>query len=153
MRNSGVSLITLVVVVIIMVILANIAVISGVESVNEANKTKLDIEISELKKAVSARMTDIAKDSTVGMPGQRVDDITEYIYYVENLSNEDLQDFLEGVTMETIDYYRIVDSVTATALGVSAVESEHYFIVDYSTGKVYGNLNMAAYKADNNGAS
>ncbi|MBQ8299453.1 MAG: hypothetical protein IJX99_06280 [Clostridia bacterium] len=151
MKNSGVSMITLVVMIVIMIILASIAVTSGIDSVNEANKTKLEVEITELKKAVSSRMVEIERDSTVAMPGQKTEDIVEYIYYVEDLSNEDLEDFIRGVNAETIDYYRIVDSVSAAALGVSSVNTEHYFIVDYYTGKVYGNLNMAAYKADKNG--
>lgn len=150
MKDSGVSMITLVVMIVIMIILASIAVTSGIDSVNEANKTKLDVEITELKKAVSSRMIEIAKDSTVAMPGQKVQDIVEYIYYVENLSNEELEEFIRGVDAETINYYRIVDSVSAAALGVASVNPEHYFIVDYYTGKVYGNLNMAAYKMDKN---
>lgn len=150
MKNSGVSMITMVVIIVIMIILASIAVTSGIDSVNEANQTKLDVEITELKKAVSSRMIEIEKNSTVAMPGQKVEDIVEYIYYVEDLSNEELEDFIQGVDVDTIDYYRIVDSVSAAALGVSSVSSEHYFIVDYYTGKVYGNLNMAAYKAAKN---
>ncbi len=150
MKNSGVSMITMVVIIVIMIILASIAVTSGIDSANEANQTKLDVEITELKKAVSSRMIEIEKNSTVAMPGQKVEDIVEYIYYVEDLSNEELEDFIQGVDVDTIDYYRIVDSVSAAALGVSSVSSEHYFIVDYYTGKVYGNLNMAAYKAAKN---
>lgn len=150
MKNSGVSMITLVVMIVIMIILASIAVTSGIESVNEANQTKLDVEIKELEKAVSSRMIEIEVDPTKGMPGQKVEDIIEYIYFVEDLSNEELEEFIQGVVDETIDYYRIVDSIAATALGVSSVDAEHYFIVDYYTGKVYGNINMDAYKASKN---
>ena len=149
-KNSGISLITVVIMVIIMIILAGIAMSSGIESVNEANDTKVAVEISEIKKAVANKMIEIEKSSTVGMPGQKIDDVVEYIYYVDEMSNEELQEFLENVDEERADYYRLLDSVSAAALGVSSVQSDHYYIVDYYTGNVYGTVNMEAYRADRN---
>lgn len=147
-KSSGISLITVVIMVVIMIILAGIAMSSGMESVNEATDTKVSVEISEIKKAVANKMIEIETDSTVGLPGQKVDDIVEYIYYVESMENEDLQEFLSGIDEETLDYYRLLDSISAAALGVSSVQEDHYFIVDYYTGNVYGTVNMEAYKAD-----
>lgn len=149
-KNSGISLITVVIMVIIMIILAGIAMSNGMESVNEANDTKVAVEISEIKKAVANKMIEIEKSSTAGMPGQKIDDVVEYIYYVKDMTNEELQDFLEGVNDERADYYRLVDAVSAAALGVNSVQSDHYFIVDYYTGKVYGTVDMDAYRADRN---
>ena len=80
-KSSGISLITVVIMVVIMIILAGIAMSSGMESVNEATDTKVSVEISEIKKAVANKMIEIETDSTVGLPGQKVDDIVEYIYY------------------------------------------------------------------------
>ena len=41
---------------------------------------------------------------------------------------------------------RIVDSIDAAKLGVSSIAEDHYFIVDYYNGKVYGIVNMTAYE-------
>ena len=62
MKNSGVSMITMVVIIVIMIILASIAVTSGIDSVNEANQTKLDVEITELKKAAQTKWGDSYSD-------------------------------------------------------------------------------------------
>ena len=148
MKNSGISLITVVIMVVIMIILAGIAMSNGMESVNEATDTKIAVEISELKKAVADRMIEIETKPTVGMPGQKVDDIVEYIYYVKDMEPAEIQEFIRGVNSENIDYYRIVDSIAAASLGVSSVQEDHHFIVDYYTGKVYGIVDMAAYRAD-----
>lgn len=148
MKNSGISLITLVVMIIIMVILASIAIIGGTESVGEANNTKLTHEISRIKEAVSGKMLEVEENPSLGLPGISVDNVMDYIAFVEGLTNEELEDFSESLSerpAQYTSYYRIVDSVSASALGVASVDSDHYFIVDYYTGKVYGNLNMEAY--------
>lgn len=148
MRNSGISLITVVVMVVVMIILSGIALTNGMDSVNEATDTKISVEISELKKAVADRMIEIETKPSIGMPGQKVDDIVEYIYYVKDMETAQIQEFIRGVDSENVDYYRLVDSVAAAALGVSSVQDDHYFIVDYSTGKVYGTIDMNAYRRD-----
>ena len=147
-KNSGIKLTSVVIMVVIMIILASVTLSSGMDSVKEANETKIAVEISEIKKAVAERMIQIETDSTVGMPGQKVPDISEYIYYVDDIKNSDLTEFLAGINDERIDYYRLLDSVSAAALGVASVQDDHFYIVDYYTGKVYGTVNMEAYKAD-----
>ena len=147
-KNSGITLTSVVIMVVIMIILASVTLSSGMDSVKEANETKIAVEISEIKKAVAERMIQIETDSTVGMPGQKVPDISEYIYYVDDIKNSDLTEFLAGINDERIDYYRLLDSVSAAALGVASVQDDHFYIVDYYTGKVYGTVNMEAYKAD-----
>lgn len=147
--NSGISLISVVIMIVIMIILAKIAMSSGVESVNEANETKVAVEIAELKKAVANKMIENETSSTVRMPGINVSgDVIEYMYYIDSLENSELQEFLTQINEEKLDYYRLVDSVAAAALGVSSVQADHYFIVDYYTGKVYGTVNMDAYRAN-----
>ena len=148
MKNSGISLLAVVITVVVMIILASIVMSNGMDSVNEANDTKIAVEISEIKKAVADRMIEMETSSTVGMPGQKVNDIVEYAPYVEGMSTAELQDFIQSVTAENKDYFRIVDSVSAAALGVASVQKDHYFIVDYYNGKVYGIINMNAYNAD-----
>ncbi len=148
MKNKGITLITVVIMVVIMIILASVALTGGMDSVKEATDTKIEVEISEIKKAVADKMIEIETDPTVGMPGQKVSDISEYIYYVRNIENAELTEFLSGMNEERIDYYRLLDSISAAALGVSSVQEDHFFIVDYYTGKVYGTVDMEAYKAD-----
>lgn len=148
MKNSGISLITVVIMVVIMIILAGIAMSNGMDSVNEATDTKIAVEISELKKAVANRMIEFETKPTVGLPGQKVDDIIEYIYYVKDIKTSEIQEFIQGVDSENVDYYRIVDSISAAALGVASVQDDHYFIVDYYNGKVYGTVDMAAYRVN-----
>lgn len=148
MKNSGISLITVVIMVIIMIILASVAMSNGMDSIEEANDTRLSVEISELKKAVADRMIEIEKNPSVGMPGQTVDDIVEYVHYIDSMEMSEVQEFIRGVEPDNEDYFRIVDSVSAAALGVSSVQKGHYFIVDYYTGKVYGTIDMDAYMAD-----
>lgn len=148
MNNKGITLLSVVIMVVIMIILASVALTGGMDSVKEATDTKVEIEIAEIKKAVADKMIEIETDSTAGMPGQKVPDISEYIYYIDNLENEELTEFLSGLNDERVDYYRLVDSISAAALGVSSVQEDHFFIVDYYTGKVYGTVDMEAYKAD-----
>lgn len=149
MKNSGISLLSVVIMVVIIVLLAGIVLSNGMDSVGEATDTKVAVEISEIKKAVADRMIEIETDSTVGMPGQKVEDIIEYVYYVEDMTANEIQDFIQSVDSESQEYFRIVDSISAAALGVSSVQEDHYFIVDYYTGKVYGTINMEAYRIDN----
>lgn len=147
-NNKGISLITLTIMIVIMIILASIVMNSGMESIGETNDTKVVIEIEKLKEAVSKRMTDNARnEAAYPFVGEKVADIVAYAYYIEEMSNGDLQKFINSVTEESIDYMRIVDSVAAANLGVSSVAEDHYFIVDYYNGKVYGTINMAAYRS------
>ena len=113
MKNSGISLITMVITVVIMIILAGIAMSNGMDSVGEATDTKIAVEISEIKKAVADRMIEIETDSTVGMPGQKVEDIVEYVYYIESMETADMQEFIQSVNSDSKEYFRIVDSVSA----------------------------------------
>lgn len=148
MKNSGISLISVVIMVVIMLILAGVALSNGMDSVNEATDTKIAVEISELKKVVADRMIEVETNPSVGMPGQKVDDIIEYVYYIRDMDMAEIQEFIQGVDSDNVEYYRIVDSVAAAALGVSSVQDDHYFIVDYYNGKVYGTIDMEAYRKD-----
>lgn len=149
MKNSGISLITVVIMVVIMIILATIAMSNGMDTVKEATDTKVAVEITELKKAVADRMIEIERNPTLGMPGLKVDNIVNYVYYIDSMETAELQEFIRSVDAENVEYFRLVDSIAAAALGVSSVQEEHYFIVDYYSGKVYGTVNMAAYRLDN----
>ena len=148
MKNSGISLISVVIMVVIMLILAGVALSNGMDSVNEATDTKIAVEISELKKVVADRMIEVETNPSVGMPGQKVDDIIEYVYYIRDMDMAEIQEFIQGVDSDNVEYYRIVDSVAAASLGVSSVQDDHYFIVDYYNGKVYGTIDMEAYRKD-----
>ena len=148
MKKSGISLISVVIMVVIMLILASVAMSSGMDSVEESRKTKIDVEISEIKKAVANKIIEIETNPTAGMPGQKITDVIEYVYYIEDMDNSELESFLSEVNEDKIDYYRLVDSISAAALGVASVQEDHYYIVDYYIGKVYGPVNMAAYRID-----
>lgn len=149
-NNKGISLITLAIMIVVMLILASIVMNSGIESIDEANETKVAVEIEKLKEAVSKRMTDNARnEAAYPFVGKKVDDIVGYAYYIEDMSNGDLQKFIGTVDEDSIDYMRVVDYLDAANLGVSAVAEDHYFIVDYYNGKVYGTVNMVAYDNSN----
>ena len=122
---------------------------NGMDAIKETTDTKVAVEISELKKAVADRMIEIERNPTVGMPGLKVDNIVNYVYYIDSMETAELQDFIQNIDSENVEYFRLVDSIAAAALGVSSVQADHYFIVDYYSGKVYGTVNMAAYRLDN----
>ena len=150
--NKGISLITLAIMIVVMLILASIVMNSGIESIDEANETKVAVEIEKLKEAVSKRMTDNARnEAAYPFVGKKVDDIVGYAYYIEDMSNGDLQKFIGTVDEDSIDYMRVFDCVDAANLGFSSVAEDHYFIVDYYNGKVYGTINMTAYENSNGG--
>ena len=147
-EKAGISLISLIVIIIVILILASIAILSGVGSIKETSKTKLDVEIRSLKDAVSNRMTENARNpSKYPLIGQKVDDITAYLPYISGLSNTDIQNISMKITAENIDYFRLVDATAASALGAEAIDPEHYFVVNYENGDVYGSIDMRAYEA------
>ena len=151
-NNRGISLITLTIMIVVMLILASIVMNSGIDSIDEANDAKIATEISKLKEAVSKRMTDNARNSSAyPFVGRKVDDIVGYAYFIETMSNGDLQKFIATVDEDSIDYMRVVDCIDAANLGVSGVSEDHYFIVDYYNGKVYGIINMTAYDNSHSG--
>ena len=67
------------------------------------------------------------------------------------ITNEEIKNFIQSINEENIDSYRLVDSIAANALGVQSIDTEHYYIVDYSTGKVYGTIDMKEMEAANGG--
>ena len=151
-KNSGISIIALVVTVIVIIILASIVTTSGLDSIDETAKSKIDVEIRNLKDAVSDRMVNNAQNPTrYPLVGKKVDDVTEYIYYVKDITNEEIKNFIQSINEENIDSYRLVDYIAANALGVQSIDTEHYYIVDYSTGKVYGTIDMKEMEAANGG--
>lgn len=152
-KNSGVSMIALVVTVIVIIILASIVTTSGLDSIDETSKTKIDMEIRSIKDAVADRMVNNAQNpGKYPLVGKKLNnDVTLYIYYIENMSNEEIADFVSGINDDNIDSYRLIDSIAAGALGIESIDPEHYYIVDYSTGKVYGTVNMKAMEEANSG--
>ena len=144
-KQKGISLIALIVTIIVIIILASIVMSGGLNSVKEARDTKVDMELRNLKDAVSERMIKNAENA-VGYPlvGEKIDDAAEYIYYIDGITNAEIEEFIQELSEENIDWYRIVDAKAAEKLGVDAIDEEHYFLVDYSSGKVYGTINMKA---------
>lgn len=148
-KQNGVSLITLIVTIIVIIILASVAMASGVGSIEEANRTKIDMEIRGIKDAVSDRMIYYAQNSSnYPLVGKKVDDITIYLYCIDNITNEEISDFIENMSYENSDYYRVVDSIAAKSMGVESISEEHQYVVDYYTGKVFGPVNMKKLEAE-----
>lgn len=141
--QKGVSLITLVVTIIVIVILASITTISGLDSIGEANDTKIDAEISALKEAAARRLIDFERSpGKYPLAGKKIDDITEYLYCIERMSNDEIMDAVKAINDENIAYYRLVDAAAAKQIGVDSVGDKHYYIINYMDGTVYGNINM-----------
>ena len=132
-KDDGISLITLLVTIIVMIIIATITIMSGINSVTESSNVKLEMEIKSLKEAVAAS----------------IEDITAYLPYIDNMTNGEITYFISQMDEEKLDYYRVVDSSAASVIGVDGIEKDHFFIVDYGAGNVFGNINMEAYAADN----
>lgn len=149
-NNKGISLITLTVMIIVMIILASIAYSSSFETIEETGDTKVAVEKEKIKEAVSKRMVENAKNpAAYPLIGDKVDDIVAYASCIESMSNGDLQRFTESINDESIEYMRVIDCNDAANLGVGSVSEDHYFIVDYYSGKVYGIINMDAYNNAN----
>lgn len=149
-NNRGISLITLTVMIVVMIILASIAYSSSFQTIDETGDTKVAVEKEKIKEAVSKRMVENAKNpAAYPLIGDKVDDIVGYASCIEDMSNGDLQKFTETINEESIEYMRIIDCDDAANLGVGSVGADHYFIVDYYSGKVYGIVNMDAYESAN----
>ncbi len=144
MRNSGVSLITLIVTIMVIIILATIVMSSGTGSVEEARKTQVQVELKELKEAVNRRMIEHEKNPSQNpLIGMKVSgDLLVYLSYIDDITNEQIQDFAKNLEDENVEFFRLVDSQSAVALGVESIDKDNGYIVDYSTGKVYGSVNM-----------
>ncbi len=144
-KQDGVSLIILAITIIVMIILATIAVISGTSSVKETVEVKIETEIAELKKAVADRMIEYERNpSNYPLVGTRIDNVAEYLYHIDGMSSVEIANIVAKVNDENISYYRLVDSESAKSLGVQSVGKEHYFIVDYYHGQVYGIVDISA---------
>ena len=149
-NNRGISLITLTVMIIVMIILASIAYSSSFKTIEETGDTKVAVEKEKLKEAVSRRMVENAKNpAAYPLIGDKVDDIVGYASCIENMSNGELQKFTETINEESVEYMRVFDCNDAANLGVGSVADDHYFIIDYYSGKVYGIVNMDAYNNAN----
>lgn len=144
-ENKGVSIIALIVTITIIIILITITWSSGIGNVNEANKTKIDVEIGYLKEAVSTQMTNhVRNPEKYPFVGERLttEEATKYISTVKSLSNSAVIEINSKINEDTIQYFRLIDSTSAETLGVDSVDKNHYFIVDYETGNVYGTVDM-----------
>lgn len=139
-NNQGVSIITLIITIVIIIILATIFWISGIGSVNETNKTKLNVEVGNLKQAVASRLAENARNpERYPLVGNRIDktSATNYINNIRELSNFEVGAITARMD-ENMESFRLVDASGAAVLGVDGVDKEHKFIIDYSTGDVYG---------------
>lgn len=119
-NKSGISLIALVITVVIMLILAGFIIFSSNDILNLAGDTRYGIEKGEIEKAVSVRFTDFCKNSIkyplLGTPVE------------ESEVGED--------EVEYIDYIRILEYSDIVQLGVTNVDAESIYKVNYYTNEV-----------------
>ena len=146
--NKGISLVMLVITIAVMVIMISITINSSIESVEEANLTKISTEIKNLKDAVNDRIANNARNSTLyPIVGEKIgDSIFEYIRSIETLSLQEISDVVDTIAStyspETKDYFRLVGRNDAEKLGVESIDAEHYYVVDYYNGEIYGPVSL-----------
>lgn len=146
-KQTGVSMVTLVISIVVMIIILSIVINSSINSVNETNLTKIDNEIGDLKNAVAIRITNYQRNSTLyPIVGQKINDnIFEYVRSIERLNSSEIGEIIDEIvkdySSENSDYYRLVGKVEAEKLGIENIESDHYYVVDYINGEVYGPVN------------
>lgn len=136
-------MITLIVTILVIIILATIVMSSGTGSVEEARKTQVQVELKELKEAVNRRMIEHEKNPSQNpLIGMKMDDPLVYLAYIDDITNEQIQDFAKNLEDENVEFFRLIDSQAAIALGIESMDEDNGYIVDYSTGKVYGSIDM-----------
>lgn len=148
-KQNGISMIALVVTIVVIIILASIVTMNGIESVQEARKSNIDMEIRNIKDAVQERITKNEQNpSRYPLVGQRIDDPTDYIYYVDTMSNSEIEDFVSNLSDVNYNYFRLVDAGAAETLGAGSIDETHYYVVDYYSGGVWGPVNMTEYNSE-----
>ncbi len=138
-KKHGVTMINLVITILVIIILVTIVLSTGLRSISETQNTRIEMEIRNLKDAVANRMIKNEKNpEKYPLIGNKIDDLAEFLNYVDGLSDEEMEKVTKNLTSDRLEYYRIVDSNAAAALGVESVTNTHFYIVDYLTGNVFG---------------
>lgn len=143
MQKSGVTMINLVITILVIIILVAIVLSTGMLSITETEQVRNELELRNLKDAVAARMVNNEKNpEKYPFIGNKIDDLMEFLKNVDGLSYEDIESITNNLTPERLYYYRIIDSNSATLLGVESIAKTHYYIIDYYTGNVYGYIDI-----------
>ena len=143
-NEKGISLVMLVITIVVMVVMISITISSSINSVEETNLTRIQNEIRNLKDAANDRMANYKRNSTLyPIIGEKIADefLDDYIRSIEFVEPSDVFDKIR-YNDETKDYYRLVGRIEAEKLGVEGIDAEHYYIIDYTEGEVYGPVNI-----------
>lgn len=142
-KKHGVTMINLVITILVIIILVTIVLSTGLRSISETQNTRIEMEIRNLKDAVSNRMVKNEKNpEKYPLIGNKIDDLSEFLNYVDGLSDEEREKVTKNLTSDRLEYYRIIDNNAAAALGVESVTNTHFYIVDYLTGNVFGCIDI-----------
>ena len=142
--NKGISLIMLVISFVIMILLISIIVNTSLNSVEEVETVKIEDEIRNLTDAVNDRIINNERNSIqYPLVGSKVEeDVFLYIRSIKTLDSSEITKIIskinENYSDKTKDLFRLVGNIEAQRLGVKNVDPDHYYIVDYNTGDVYG---------------
>lgn len=151
-QEHGVTMISLVITIIVIILLVTIVLSTGTLGIFEAQNTKNDIEIRNLKDAVANRMIQNERNpEKYPLIGNKIDDLESFLNYADNLSDEEVEKIIQNLTIEKLEYYRIIDGNEATSLGVKSIASSNYYVIDYLSGNVYGSIDIEKMSSENAG--
>ncbi len=148
-KQDGISIIMLVISIVVMLILISIVMNSSLNSIEEVDSVKIEDEIRNLREAVNDRMINYERNSILyPMVGRKIADDKIYLL-VRSIDNKDSSEISRMISSinknyseETKNYYRIVGNSDAQSLGVSNIDPEHYYVVDYIEVEVYGPVSL-----------
>ena len=147
-KQSGISLMMLVISIVVMLILISIIMNSSLNSIEEVDDIKIEDEIRNLREAVNDRMINYERNSILyPMVGRKVGDkIYTLVRSIDSVDSSEISRIITNINKnysdDTKDYYRLVGNSDAQSLGVTNIEPEHYYIVDYIDIEVYGPVDL-----------
>ena len=147
-NNQGISMIMLVIAIVVMIIIISIIMNSSLTSIEEVEMVKIEEEISNLTDAVNDRIANYERNSKAyPLLGKVIgDDIFIYIRSIDYLESDEITRLITKINLsyseENRDLYRVIGNKEAQLLGVSNVDTEHYYVVDYHEGEVYGPVSL-----------
>ena len=147
-KNRGISMIMLVIAIVIMIILISIIMSSSLTSVEEVEMVKIEEEIRNLTDAVNDRIANYERNSKAyPLVGTVIgENVFIYIRSIDYLESDEITRIITKINLsyseDNRELYRVIGNKEAQLLGVSNVDNEHYYVVDYNEGEVYGPISL-----------
>ena len=144
----------LVISIVVMLLLTTIVLNSSLNSIQEVQEVKVEDEIRNLREAANDRAINHERNEyAYPLVGKNIEisDLLLYIRSIPTLSSSEASTIIADIeaiySADTSDDYRVVGSTEALDLGVSNIDPEHYYIIDYYYIEVYGPLSSEIVEA------